>query len=80
MGRLGEIGWRLFGPGGAGAVVLDLMLLGLFEPLASYLVAAVGSGNISRLIKSCTQLVGIGLLVKTSIDTLLAICKAFGIL
>lgn len=77
--EISKIALHVFGIGGAGAVVFDLILLGLLEFLGKYLMMAIENIQMAKMIQAGSKLSSLVLVAKTATDALLAILKVFGL-
>ena len=62
----GQLAVGTFGIGGPGAVLVQLMLIGIVGWLLSYLTLAAGQGQISGMIKVVTIFTCIGMVAKSA--------------
>ena len=78
MGPIWEIGRATFSVGSPGAVVFGLMFLGLIGYLTSYILSAVGKGQLAALINLVVMFVGITMVVGTIVAAIVAVASVAG--
>jgi hypothetical protein len=74
-----EIAKHTFGFGGEGAILIQLMFLGVGAWLLSEVTSAAGQGRIASIIRVTGLLAGIMLVAKQAYDTIKAVAMAMGI-
>ena len=78
MGPIWEIGRATFSVGSPGAVVFALMFLGLIGYLTSYVLSAVGKGQLAALINLVVMFAGIIMVVGTIVAAIVAVAGVAG--
>jgi hypothetical protein len=76
---IGGIAAETFSVGGAGGAIVQLLLIAGFGTLASYIVSALGQGQISSMVKLVTVFSCIGLIINVIWQAISAVANAFGV-
>jgi hypothetical protein len=79
MGGLTKIAAETFAFGGPGAILFQLMLIGVVSWLLAYVCAAVNKGQIADMIRVVSLFLGIGMITAEALKVILAIAKIAGI-
>ena len=78
MGSLWEIARSTFAAGSPGAVLWQLMFLGIIGFLLSYIAAAVGQGQISRMINVSTLFASVIMVASVIVRAIIAVAGIAG--
>ena len=78
MGGLWELARSTFAPGSPGAVLWQLMFLGVVGYFLSYITAAVGKGQISRMIDVGATFAAVILVVGVVVGAIVAVAGIAG--
>lgn len=78
MGGLWEIARQTFAPGSPGAVLWQLMFLGVIGYFLGYIVSAVGQGQIGRMINVGTVFAAVIMVASVIIRAIVAVAGIAG--
>lgn len=78
MGGLWEIARSTFAPGSPGAIMWGLMFVGVVGYFLSYITAAVGKGQISRMIDVSTMFVAVIMVAGVVVAAIVAVAGIAG--
>lgn len=76
---MGQLAYETFGPGGPGAVLIQLMLIGVVSWLLSYITQAAGKGQISNMIQIVSRFICIGIIAATAWNTIMTVARIAGL-
>lgn len=75
----GGVAAQTFSSGGAGAPIVQLLVIAGFGSLSGYVASALGQGQISNMIKLVSVFSCIGIVISQVIKAISAIASAFGV-